>query len=315
MRRKEEERKRREEFERAQEEFGLTNEKKEELKSRDQVYTNMNLQGMEVEHDLSNFTDGKTEILVIKDKDDVLMSYDVEQVEKGRKFQDDTKKGRQGYMAYEDEAPDEYGFFKQKEVLGKYDEEIEGEKKGKFTIGKGGRVSLTWEQQKEHKKKRKIRKKNLKADDLIPLASDDKQHEDHGSRASRNNADNDVTIDDMDEANRELEEALKKTREMRRDMEEANQETREEIRQRELEVLAEKIKQEKLDEENKVDEGNYVMMNTTEEFCKKFQHNQLAKPQDEDDESEEEIVDDVKMQQEEEDYDVTTRTLTKKQMK
>merc|ERR1712096_216192 len=115
MRRKEEERKRREEFERAQEEFGLTNEKKEDLKSRDQVYTNMNLQGMEVEHDLSNFTDGKTEILVIKDKeildedqDDVLMSYDVEQVEKGRKFQDDTKKGRQGYMAYEDEAPDEY---------------------------------------------------------------------------------------------------------------------------------------------------------------------------------------------------------------
>ena len=57
------------------------------------------IQGMEVEHDLSNFTDGKTEILVIKDKeildedqDDVLMSYDVEQVEKGRKFQDDTKK-------------------------------------------------------------------------------------------------------------------------------------------------------------------------------------------------------------------------------
>ena len=44
MRRKEEERKRREEFERAQEEFGLTNEKKEDLKSRDQVYTNMNLQ-------------------------------------------------------------------------------------------------------------------------------------------------------------------------------------------------------------------------------------------------------------------------------
>merc|ERR1712202_49677 len=138
----------------------------------------------------------------------------------------------------------------------------------------------------KNKKKRKIRKKNLKADDLIPLASDDKQHEDHGSRASRNNADNDVIIDDMDEANRELEEALKKTREMRREQEGANQETREEIRQRELEVLAEKIKQEKLEEENKVDEGNYVMMNTTEEFCKKFQHNQLAKPQDEDDESE-----------------------------
>ena len=54
---------------------------------------------MEVEHDLSNFTDGKTEILVFKDKEildedqeDVLMSYDIQQVEKGKKFQEDVKK-------------------------------------------------------------------------------------------------------------------------------------------------------------------------------------------------------------------------------
>ena len=54
---------------------------------------------MEVEHDLSNFTDGRTEILVFKDKeildedqDDVLMSYDIQQIEKGKKFQEDVKK-------------------------------------------------------------------------------------------------------------------------------------------------------------------------------------------------------------------------------
>merc|ERR1719354_947464 len=361
MRKKEEEKKRKEEIERAQEEFGLTHGgsgKGESLKSKDQVYSNVDLKGMEVEHDLSNFTDGKTEILVFKDKEildedqeDVLMSYDIQQVEKGKKFQEDVKKGREGYQAYEDGEPDEHGFFKQKEVLGKYDEEIEGEKKGKFRIGAGGRVNLTWEEQREQmkrelrakgislesgskkvasdylttkeikfkkkgKKKRKIRKKNFKADDLLPL-TDDKQ--DHGSRASRMEVDdvkveNDAIIDDAEEANRELEKALAKTR-REKIKKEAKQETLEEQRKREVELLAEQIKQEKEEEEINVDEGNYVTMNTTEEFCKKFQYNQTTKPQENDEESEEEIVQDDVTKADEEDYDVTTRKLTKKQMK
>jgi len=89
----------------------------------------------------------------------------------------------------------------------------------------------------------------------------------------------------------------------------------EEQRKREVELLAEQIKQEKEEEEINVDEGNYVTMNTTEEFCKKFQYNQTTKPQDNDEESEEEIVQDDVTKADEEDYDVTTRKLTKKQMK
>ena len=45
------------------------------------------------------------------------------------------------------------GFFKEKAVLGKYDEEIEGENRGKFTIGDYGHVDTTWEQQKSQMKK------------------------------------------------------------------------------------------------------------------------------------------------------------------
>ena len=41
------------------------------------------------------------------------------------------------------------GFFKAKAVLGKYDEEIEGEKINRFTIGDRGKVDTSWEQQKE----------------------------------------------------------------------------------------------------------------------------------------------------------------------
>ena len=57
------------------------------------------------------------------------------------------------HRAYEDEEMDEFGFFKPKTVLDKYDEEIEGEVKGKFKIGDEGKVDTTWEQQKEDMKK------------------------------------------------------------------------------------------------------------------------------------------------------------------
>jgi len=47
---------------------------------------------------------------------------------------------------------DDFGFFKAKVVLGKYDEEIEGEQTANFTIGDRGVIDTSWEQQKESMK-------------------------------------------------------------------------------------------------------------------------------------------------------------------
>lgn len=55
--------------------------------------------------------------------------------------------------AYAEEEVDELGFFKAKVVLDKYDDEIDGEKRNRFTIGARGTVDTTWEQQKEQMKK------------------------------------------------------------------------------------------------------------------------------------------------------------------
>ena len=57
------------------------------------------------------------------------------------------------YRAYTEEEVDELGFFKAKVVLDKYDDEIDGEKRNRFTIGARGKVDTTWEQQKEQMKK------------------------------------------------------------------------------------------------------------------------------------------------------------------
>ena len=56
------------------------------------------------------------------------------------------------FRAYEEEEVDEMGFFKPKSVLGKYDEEIEGESSSRFTIGERGMIDTSWEQQKESMK-------------------------------------------------------------------------------------------------------------------------------------------------------------------
>ena len=60
--------------------------------------------------------------------------------------------------AYEEEEVDELGFFKPKTVLGKYDEEIEGEAINRFTIGDRGRIDTSWETQKESMKQVRISK-------------------------------------------------------------------------------------------------------------------------------------------------------------
>lgn len=293
--------------------IGINDLVKKEKKEQQKDYSGRDLQGLEVEHDLSTFRDGRSEILVIKDKEilaedqaDVLHSVVLQDVEKSKKNLEIKRKGF-GYKAYEEEEVDEMGFFKPKSVLDKYDEEIDGEQKGKFTIGSYGRVDTSYEQQRESMKKeirargeslklpemklatdyltaeeigfkkrkkkvRRLRKRQtLKADDLKPLPGNEMANSvHHGSRRRRNEEKEavvvkkeELVIDDIDDANDELERALAKQRKMKQKQKDSD-------KKGELN-LAEMIKQEAIEEKEREEEtSNQFCLNMTDEFCRKL---------------------------------------------
>ena len=140
---------------------------------------------------------------------DTLVNVNKVDDEKAKKKIDDAKKSKTGYNAYDDEEIDPLtGEVRKKTMLNKYDEEIDGHKKDTFTIGSGGDyneeeqikkrkeeikaklaaknvISLesaplkiasdyyTAEEAaakfKKPKKKKKVKRRMLKADDLVPL--------------------------------------------------------------------------------------------------------------------------------------------------
>ncbi|XP_012266756.2 U4/U6.U5 tri-snRNP-associated protein 1 [Athalia rosae] len=122
------------------EEFGIGNLVDEEVRSeRRSAYSNKDLRGLKVEHDMDTFVEGKTVVLTLKDQavldgnEDVLVNVNLLDEERySRSNLNKTKKP--GYDAYDDDNFDEYGFPK-KTVLDKYDEEIGGQKKESFAIG------------------------------------------------------------------------------------------------------------------------------------------------------------------------------------
>ncbi|XP_017880646.1 U4/U6.U5 tri-snRNP-associated protein 1 [Ceratina calcarata] len=209
------------------EEFGIGNLVKEEMyAARNTAYTNKNLKGLKVEHNIEKFEEGKTVILTLKDQgvldegEDVLVNVNITDEERyQRNILNKTKKP--GYDAYDDDNFDEFGFPK-KTILEKYDEEIEGEKKDTFVLGtniskeiKQNKLDYVKQRlankrletlqmaepklaseyyneqeltkfKKPKKKVRKIRKK-LKAEDLIP--EDNDYLRDLGSRRSKRTED------------------------------------------------------------------------------------------------------------------------------
>lgn len=151
------------------EEFGIGDLVKEEVEiQRGTAYTEKDLRGLRVEHDIvwetllvyfcfialiiiavslltsfnifqDTFEEGQTMILTLKDKDvlddenDVLVNVNMKDDERYKKsIINKTKKP--GYDAYDEDNFDEYGLPKNT-VLDKYDEEIEGEKKQSFALG------------------------------------------------------------------------------------------------------------------------------------------------------------------------------------
>ncbi|KAL4237800.1 U4/U6.U5 tri-snRNP-associated protein 1 [Mactra antiquata] len=211
------------------EEFGIGNIidqefKKEKEKSKN--YSSKDLRGLKVQHDVGSFKEGQTVILTLKDRGvldeegepETLVNVNMIDLEKAERYKEDMKK-KPDYNPYDDAEEDEYGMFKPKEVLSKYNEEIEGMKSKEFALGARGTYDSAQDRQmdkirqelrarsqtlsstltvaseymtaeeaqakfkKVKRKVRKIRKKKiLKADDLLPLAD---QSDNFGSRSRR----------------------------------------------------------------------------------------------------------------------------------
>ncbi|GAB0096818.1 U4/U6.U5 tri-snRNP-associated protein 1 [Sergentomyia squamirostris] len=191
------------------------------------------LKGLRVEHDVSDFGEGKTVILTLKDQDvlnedgDALVNVNLMDTERYRKNVENKKLNPQnyGYNCYDEEV-DEFGQPVSRQILKKYDEEIDGgNKKKTFTLGSSLQEELEQKRRlqsikcklqnkrletlneqlirpatdyyteaemakfKKPKKKIKKPKTTLKADDLLPLPGDGpSSSRDFGSRNPRSSA-------------------------------------------------------------------------------------------------------------------------------
>ncbi|KAJ8309186.1 hypothetical protein KUTeg_014060 [Tegillarca granosa] len=125
-----------------------------------------------VEHDLTSFNEGKNYILTLQDKgildddiDDTLVNVNIIDNEKA-KLNVENKKKKPDYNPYDDAEVDEYGMMKMRNVLDKYDEEIDGTKKSSFELGSGGKYDTAPERQME-----KIREQLRQQSHMLSAAS------------------------------------------------------------------------------------------------------------------------------------------------
>nr|XP_042895222.1 U4/U6.U5 tri-snRNP-associated protein 1 isoform X2 [Parasteatoda tepidariorum] len=206
-------------------EFGVGALVEEEFDKKE-VYSAQNLKGLTIGHSITSFQEGRDVILTLKDKgvleeeDDVLENVNIIDSEKYAKNVENKKK-KPDYRPYEEPEFDEFGILKKKNLLSKYDEEIEGEKKKSFKIGTMNNSSFVSKEQelelirmklkqqnemslempdmkianeyytpedmvqfRKPKKKKKIRRNILKADDLLGNTMEEAER-DFGSRRNR----------------------------------------------------------------------------------------------------------------------------------
>ncbi|XP_059614220.1 U4/U6.U5 tri-snRNP-associated protein 1 [Phlebotomus argentipes] len=126
----------------------------EDREARPTYYGSRDLKGLRVEHDTSDFGEGKTIILTLKDQDvlnedaDTLVNVNLMDTERYRKNVENKKLNPQnyGYDCYADEV-DEFGQPLSRAILKKYDDEIDGGQKKSFTLGRN------LQEEQEHKRK------------------------------------------------------------------------------------------------------------------------------------------------------------------
>ncbi|XP_058057747.1 U4/U6.U5 tri-snRNP-associated protein 1 [Anopheles bellator] len=211
-------------------------EPKRRVTERRGAYRDRDLEGLRVEHDVEAFTEGRQVILTLKDADvldesagDTLVNVNMVDDERHKRNVKNRKANplHYGYDVYsqEDDEVDEFGLPKEREVLGKYREEIEGAPRtSSFVIGSNAEEEAREKRRlleiktkldrkkldslamapaalvsdyytetelasfkKPKKKVRKIRQK-LRADDILaslPAAEESGGAPDHGSRHSK----------------------------------------------------------------------------------------------------------------------------------
>ena len=153
------------------------------------------------------------------------MNVNIAENERTKKNVENKKIGLGTYKAYDEGDVDEYGQFKVKQILDKYDEELEGPRKESFQLGRGGKYDtsaeakmaeirkhmssqaqtldiaaptlateyLSKEEMTFKKKKRRVKKVRqrgsgvLTADDLLATGPDEGDAEDLGNRRDRGN--------------------------------------------------------------------------------------------------------------------------------
>ncbi|XP_048522458.1 U4/U6.U5 tri-snRNP-associated protein 1 isoform X2 [Dendroctonus ponderosae] len=274
---------------------------------RSQQYTAKDLKGLRVDHDIDTFAEEKQVILTLKDsgvldeKDDVLVNVNMIDNEKYKKNIENKKK-KILYNAYEDQEYDELGNPKEKSLLSKYDEEIDGAKRDGFQIGVDKFVQQKQkavvqsvkeklakkrlesiadknlvlaseyyneeEMAKFNKPKRKTRrirsKGKLTANDLLPI----QKIEQSGSKKNKlelNTNEPDLNIDDVPDI-----EVLTnfKLEDDKDDMLEKALHKARRIKQRDnviADILKNEVKEENQDENG---DGGNIILNSTAEFCR-----------------------------------------------
>lgn len=163
-------------FEEMDEEMDVTPTKpKRQRESRKRAYGERDLKGLKVAHDIENFTEDRHVILTLKDQDvlgedgDTLINVNMIENERYKKNIEVRKQNpnHYGYDVYEEQY-DEFGNFIQRGVLGKYDDEIDGNRPTTFTLGESKELLLE-QQRKAMEIKAKLQGKTLESLNVEPL--------------------------------------------------------------------------------------------------------------------------------------------------
>jgi len=122
----------------------LAKKRQAELESMDKVfqeeYTEKDLEGLKVSHDLSQLEDGESHILTLKDsrildnEDDELQNVEMAEAER-TKERNELKIKRRDYTGYDDDEFVEGREGMKRRILSKYDEFLEGPKETGFRLG------------------------------------------------------------------------------------------------------------------------------------------------------------------------------------
>lgn len=169
-------------FEEMDEEMAVATSRRE---TKRKSYKEKDLQGLKVAHDIESFTEDRHVILTLKDQDvlgedgDTLVNVNMLDNERYKKNVEVRRQNpnHYGYDVYEEQY-DQFGNFVGRGVLGKYDDEIDGDRPTTFTLGES-RELIQEQQRKALEIKAKLMNKTLETLNTEPLrlASDHYTHE------------------------------------------------------------------------------------------------------------------------------------------